>query len=153
MAARSSTIVRSSSGFVFPRGTELLNQEYTGADQTGITSTSGVDVTGLTGATPVVGNRPVMIFAHVARMRLNAGTPPLFGGIALLEGSTVIDTAYVQSSIAVGSNSIVTPPVLMARRSPPAGTATVYKVQLFVQSGATWWAQHPSASYIRVIEV
>ncbi len=139
-------------------GTELVSQVYSSTDQTGITSTTGVDVTGMTGATPNVGNRPIVITAKVGKAQITTanagitGTVPDWICFQLWENSTFIDTILCPSTSA--TSWIVYPWTLWARRNPPAGTGTTYKVTAFVKSGSTWKILATNVSnQIQIMEV
>lgn len=120
---------------------ETLSQEYSAADQTGISGT--VDVTGLTGMQPVVGTRPQMLIVKVGKIRLTAGSVPSSVGLVLYEDAAIIDgvqSPSVPVAHATQTAASVTPPPFMVRRSAAQMAGKTYKVQIVAPSG-TWSIQ------------
>ena len=116
------------------RGIELAYAEITAA-QTGITSTTGLDITGLS-ITPTIGNRPILVTAQLPSVAQAAGTATKYVLAFLLENGTIISRASERFSGAAGGTNVVSL-IPRVRRSLAAGSTPTYKVQIAVESGAT----------------
>ena len=116
------------------RGIELAYAEIT-ASQTGITSTTGLDVTGLS-ITPTIRNRPILITAQLPSVAHSAGTATKYVLAFLLENGTIISRASERFSGTAGGTNVVSL-IPRVRLSLAAGSTPTYKIQIAVESGAT----------------